>query len=150
MALVFGLEWDEDYDATCSSIGVWPEPDPASYVNLYVESVNGDKPSMVPWHTMYSVFAEGDMKRAFYDWANPDTLLKDRRKEMKYAGNVCIPWDNWSTFNPQPWKKGDCALLIMELYDDYYDCEKFEEGCDNVMRWDFDNDGCEEWNSTKS
>jgi hypothetical protein len=129
MTLAFGLETDEDYDVTCYGVEAWPAPEADSYVNLYMDVVldtEADDGSYtiidVPYHTSYSFFQEGDLKRAIMDLALPDTPRAERRAEYVFDGKYCIYWDNYEGWNPQPWSEGDCGLQALWLNDYYYEC----------------------------
>jgi len=134
MVDIFDLYIDEDVDATCAETGAWPEPEDGTYVELYMDIVddqenNGKKTYMpVKYHTVYSAFQEGDVKRALMDVENLNRAenkqsdIKDVREANKFSGLTCIYWDNYDNNNPQPWKMGDCALMSLFLNDDYYEC----------------------------
>lgn len=126
MTLAFDLPVEDDYDITCQGIEAWPAPDRDSYIDLYIEIECDDsglcEPTTVPYHTSYSFFQEGDLKRAIMDAAAPDTPMADRRSEYVFDGKYCIYWDNYEGVNPQPWAEGDCGLQALWLNDDYYEC----------------------------
>jgi len=143
MTQAFGLEVPEDYDVTCMDVMAWPEPEVDSYDPLYVDISGGDFVG-VPWHTNYNMFVEGDVKRAFMDLTDPSTDLKARRGDKLFDGLVCIYWDNWDGWNPQPWADGDCGLQALFLNDYYYECY-YDDSlyyCDYLGNYDYDGDGC--------
>lgn len=76
----------------------------------------------VPYHTSYTFFQEGDLKRAIMDAYSPSTPMAERRSEYVFDGKYCIYWDNYEGVNPQPWAKDDCGLQALWLNDDYYEC----------------------------
>lgn len=69
MTLAFDLPVEDDYDITCAGVEAWPAPEAGSYVDLYIElECDADCiPVSVPYHTSYSYFQEGDLKRAIMD-----------------------------------------------------------------------------------
>lgn len=154
MVDVFGLYVDEDIDPTCYDVEAWPEPEAGTYEMLYMDMVMDDELGYdvfqgVGYHTMYSVFQEGDVKRIYMDLANKAAGdqavgIKAVREANKFSGQYCIYWDNWDGFNPQPWKVNDCALQALFLNDEYYACAGDDalSYCDDLGTIDYDGDGC--------
>jgi hypothetical protein len=160
---VLGLDFADDYDFTCYDVYEWPEPEDGTYEYLYVEinwlaDEENDIPAgiaFVPDHQLYTIFQEGDIKRALMDFDDPIRDLKTRRANYAYSGAYCIYWDNWDGYNPQPWSVGDCAVSALFLNDEYYECyyddtlsycDSLEDyavqGCDD---YDYVNYECLEW-----
>lgn len=144
MTMIFDLETEDDYDLTCSSYDKWPKPVKNSYESLYLEV--GDRGcDAVPYHTIYNVFVEGDVKRCIMDLSQADMGVIDRRMDNLFDGLLCIYWDNYDGYNPQPWSQDDCGIQALFLNDYYYECyyEPELDICYGLTwEYDFDGDGC--------